>query len=376
MESPLSLPERPKPGAEVEPRLRQIVANALPGAQILRVEPFGTDAVVSDESGKGAGYGAPLRIDVAFEGKELALVLHTASQNEFGHDRRADRAGAMLLAADTFAAIPNHVEVLDVGAYRRSDGFVSLSGTGEFYLLTTHAEGRPYALDLRRIAQSRMLTALDTRRLDTLVEYLAGLHATRPRLHRAVYARSIRDAVGSGEGVFGIADGYPDDVPEASPARLERIEELCVAWRFRIKGKSERLARIHGDFHPFNVLFDEGTKLWVLDTSRGSLGDPADDACAMAINFAFFALGHPNAWRDALKSLWYSFFERYEALTHDSGLYEVAAPFLAWRGLVLANPKWYPALGPDDRNRVLSFVETALAAKRFDPRCAEEFFDS
>jgi aminoglycoside phosphotransferase (APT) family kinase protein len=191
-----------------------------------------------------------------------------------------------------------------------------------------------------------------------------------------VYARSVRDTVGGGEGVFGIVDGYPDAVPAASPARLERIEELCLSWRFRIKRKSERLARIHGDFHPFNVLFDDGTGLSVLDTSRGSVGDPADDVCAMAINFGFFALGHPNAWRDALRSLWYGFWERYGALTRDAGLYEVVAPFLAWRGLVLSNPKWYPALASADRDRILAFVEKALASARFDSKMAEEFFDS
>ena len=124
------------------------------------------------------------------------------------------------------------------------------------------------------------------------------------------------------------------------------------------------------------MLFDQGTKLSLLDTSRGSVGDPADDVCAMAINFGFFALGHANAWRDALGSLWYGFWERYAALTRDAGLCDVAAPFLAWRGLVLANPKWYPALETGDRDRILSFVEKVLGSARFDPRMAEEFFDS
>jgi hypothetical protein len=362
--------------AASDARLRQIVANALPGAQILRVVPFRADSGATDETGKGAGYGAPLRIDVVCDGNPRTLVLHTASPNEFGHDRRADRAEEMLLAADTFGSIPNHVEVLDVGAFLGAAGAVSLSGTGEFYLLTTHAEGHPYANDLRRIARTGAVTELDRARLEELTKYLAGLHAEKLRAHRAVYARSIRDMVGGGEGVAGIVDGYPDDVPAASPERLERIEEACLRYRSRIKRKSERLARIHGDFHPFNVLFDQGKKLSLLDASRGSVGDPADDVCAMAVNFGFFALGHTNAWRDALGSLWYAFWERYALLTHDAGLYEVLAPFLAWRGLVLSNPKWYPALQAGDRDRILAFVEKALRSPRFDPKTAEEFFDS
>jgi hypothetical protein len=357
-------------------RLRRIVQTALPGAQIVRVVGLKADENSVGETTKGAGYGAPLRIDVIHAGREKALVLHTATPNEFGHDRRADRAEEMLLAADTFGGIPNHVRVLDVGAYRGTDDFVSLADTGEFYLLTTHAEGRVYADDLRHIARTGMLTALDIARVRALVEFLARLHSEKPTLPRTVYARSIRDTVGSGEGVFGIVDGYPEGVPAAPYSRLEHIEEQCLEWRFRLKRKHERLARTHGDFHPFNVLFDDRVGLAMLDTSRGSIGDPADDVTCMAINFAFFALGQPGAWRDALQSLWYGFWEGYLSLTGDAGVYDVAAPFFAWRGLVLANPKWYPELKVEDRERILGFVEKTLSAERFAPELADEFFDS
>lgn len=109
-------------------RLQGMVDRALPGAQILRVVPLGADSALTtkDETTKGAGYGVPLRLDVVHAGKESSLVLHTASANDFGHDRRADRAGAVLLAADTFSLMPRHVAVLDVGAFRGADDFVSL----------------------------------------------------------------------------------------------------------------------------------------------------------------------------------------------------------------------------------------------------------
>jgi hypothetical protein len=371
-----------KPG-EAKPvdaamRVRRIVENRLPGAQILRVEPFRADAAASSagDTAKSGGYGVPLRIDLVAQGKPLTLVLHAASANEFGHDRRADRADEMLLAADTFDSIPNHVSVLDVGAYRGSDEFVSLAGTGEFYLLTTYAEGRPYASDLRRLSRTGMVTELDIARMHALVGYLAKLHAVKPKPSRAVYARSIRDTVGGGEGVFGIADSYPDGVPGAPVARLERIEELCLSWRFRLRRRSDRLTRIHGDFHPFNVLFGENTELSVLDASRGSAGDPADDVSAMAINFAFFALGRPGSWRDVLQSFWYGFWSHYARLTGDEGVFEVAAPFLAWRALVLANPKWYPELDGSERQRILAFAERVLESERLSPAMADEYFDS
>ena len=51
---------------------------------------------------------------------------------------------------------------------------------------------------------------------------------------------------------------------------------------------------------------------------------------------------------------------------------EVIAPFFAWRGLVVASPRWYPHLAAEDRDRILRFVERALAAERFEPAWARE----
>jgi len=369
MESP------PELATSVE-RARKIVKAALPGAQIVRAVPLGADVPSKDESAKGAGYGVPVRLDLIQEGTRRSVVLHAAAANAFGHDRRADRAAAALLAADTFGRFPQHVEVLDVGAYRRDDDFVSLRGTGEFYLLTSYAEGEPYAADLRRIARTGELTANDMSRMQRLARYLAELHSERLPDEKTRYERFMRDTVGSGEGVFGITDGYPEDVPGAPRSRLERIEEACLRWRFKLRGKSARLRRTHGDFHPFNVVFGEDSELAVLDASRGGSGDPADDVTCMTINYAFFALGRPGAWRNALAPLWHGFFDAYVTATGDRGIFDVAAPLFAWRGLVLASPTWYPELTAQDRDRVLSFVEHVLAADRFSPEMAREFFDT
>jgi hypothetical protein len=357
-------------------RLGKIVQSALPGAQILRVTPLKADDGSRDETSKGTGYGAPLRVELTHAGKHRTLVLHTATANDFGHDRRADRAAAAVLAADTFERVGRHVRVVDMGAYRDASDFVSLAGTGEFYLLTTHAEGHVYADDLRRIAQRGELYAEDLTRSRSLISFLAELHTERPPRAKPAYERFWRDTLGSGEGIFGIADGYGDDVPGAPRSRLERIEEACLKWRFRLRSRHARLRRTHGDFHPFNVLFDERSRLSLLDASRGTVGDPADDVTCMAVNYAFFALGHPGAWRGALATLWHGFWQGYLDATHDDALAEVVAPLFAWRGLVLANPAWYPDLATADRDRVLSFVERALAAERFSPDMAAEFFDT
>jgi Ser/Thr protein kinase RdoA (MazF antagonist) len=134
------------------------------------------------------------------------------------------------------------------------------------------------------------------------------------------------------------------------------------------------LRRTHGDFHPFNVLFEGNDTLHVLDTSRGSVGEAADDVACMAVNFVFFAIEDGEAWRGALGGLWRAFWSRYLSRSRDERLLELVPPFLAWRLLVLACPVWYPNLTVSARARLLEMAERALGRPRFDPMQAEEVF--
>lgn len=352
--------------------IRDLVAELSPGAEILEIRTMGPDSGVTDATQKGGGYGVPVLVTLRDAGGSVTkLVVHGARADEFGHDRRADRAAGLLLAYDTYPLIPRHVRAVDVGAITASGGYVSLRGAGEFYLVTTYAEGEIYAQDLRRIAQRGHVTAIDTDRCDALVAYLAELHGRR-LADPMRYRRAVRDLLGHGEGIFGIADGYPPDVPAAGAERLRAIERRCLEWRFRLRDRGHRLARTHGDFHPFNVVFEGPTELALLDASRGCVGDPADDVACMAINYAFFALLSPGSWARGFGPLWRRFWHGYLERTGDEELLEVVAPFFAWRGLVLANPTWYPAVGAEARDALLRFVERALDADRFEPGWASE----
>jgi len=51
----------------------------------------------------------------------------------------------------------------------------------------------------------------------------------------------------------------------------------------------------------------------------------------------------------------------------------VAAPFFAWRALVIASPVWYPALDESLRRKLFDFVQNVLAEKRFDPSRANAY---
>ena len=364
------MPSHAKP--EVDLRLRQLVSSALPGAELLSVTALKPDSVAHGATAKGAGYGAPLKLEVRHEGLSKALCLHSATANSFGHERRADRAAEMLIAADTFELLPQHTRVLDVGAYR-GPGFVSLRDSGEFYLLTEYAEGQPYADDLRRIASTGRLEPLDLERVAKLVSYLVGIHGLRLS-QGMLYTRATRDLVGSGEGIFGIVDGYPERTDGIDSGRLQRIEAACLEWRCRLKGRHQRLVRIHGDFHPFNVLFAPDSSLKLLDASRGSAGDAADDVAAMAVNYIFFANFDPKLWQSAFQDLWRRFWASYLQQSRDDELLEVIAPYLAWRCLVLANPVWYPEMPGVHRTRLFDFIDSTLAAARFDPELAERVF--
>lgn len=340
------------------PGLVTRLGELFPGSRVEACQPLSERAGLGATE-KSAGYGLPLQVRLRLsDGSPLQVVLRTASSNAFGHDRPSDRAQALLLDADLFDTIPLHVRVLDVGTVTPS-GRLSPVVPGEFYLVTTFAEGTPYAADLRRVALEKVSGPRDIDRAVLLAHYLADLH--RPEKNPEVaYVRAARDLVGHGEGIFGIIDGYPSGTPGAEPARLERMERLAARWRWKLKERTYRLSRIHGDFHPFNVIFSGERTFTLLDASRGCRGDPADDLTALAINYLFFALDAPGSWDEGFAPLWHAFWRGYQHARRDPELLSVAPPFFAWRALVVANPVFYPNFSAAARDRLLAFAEQAL----------------
>ena len=358
----------------LEARLREHLIRMYPGRRVIAIEPLAPDSgATKDSTTKAEGYGLPVRVTLAGDGGERTeVVWRTASANPFGHDRRSDRAAAAIQAFDDFQTMPGHITALDLGVVRADGSLLSIRDATEHYLITSYAPGTIYADDLRRIASSRTTTPTDLARLDALAGYLASLHT--PLTAAGRYRRAIRDLVGSGEGIYGIVDGYPEGVPGAPSARLRAIEEACATWRWRLRDRADRLTRTHGDFHPFNVVFGAGAELTVLDASRGGCGDPADDLTAMAVNFVLFAIDEPAAWQHGLGVLWHRWWQRYFAVREDRALLDVAPPFFAWRALVVANPRFYPQLSARGRDRILGFAEDLLEAHALDPHWAEELF--
>ena len=349
--------------------LRRHVARLYPDARIEKIESRAPDATESGATEKVAGYGEPIRIAlVDAAGCERDVVWHGVTANEFGHDRRADRFAEVIAAFDEFSSIPRHVQPIDVGVVTATGELCSLRDSGEPYIVTSYARGSVYAGELRRIAAHREVTRPDLARLDMLAHYLAELHV--PIVDGSIrYRRAIRDLVGGGEGIYGIVDGYPAGI---AGDRLHAIEAQCATWRWKLRDRHARLTRTHGDFHPFNIVFD-GDSPAFLDASRGGCGDPADDLTALAINFLLFAADDPPAWR-GLGVMWRHWWTTYLGRRDDPELLEVAPPFLAWRALVVCNPHFYPKLGERGRDLLLGFCEDVLADGVLDPMAAEELF--
>ena len=344
------------------PRIQEHVARLFPGWRLVSIEPLGAD------KDKAIGYGVPARLRlVDTANTEHTLVWRVGAANELGHDRRSDRAANALLAFEDFARIPQHIRAVDVGAIGNDGELVSLRECGEIYLITSFAEGTIYAEDLRRIARERVARDHDVARVDALATYLAGLHV--PVDDPPKYRRAIRDLVGSGEGIFGVADGYPESLRD----RVNAIEERCLAWRWKLRGRHERLVRTHGDSHPFNIVFD-GATFACLDASRGTCGDAADDLTALAVNYLAFAVEHHDTWQRGFGPLWHRLWQSYAAKRPDPQLLAVAPPFFAWRTLVVASPVFYPHLDKPVRVALLDFATRQLDAGVLDPRAADRMF--
>ena len=111
----------------------------------------------------------------------------------------------------------------------------------------------------------------------------------------------------------------------------------------------------------------------MLDRSRGEWGEPADDVTCLTMNYLFFSLQRSGRLEGVFETLFRRFWQRYLSNSGDKEILEVAAPFFAFRGLVMAHPVWYPNLNPEVRRKLFAFMQAVLSVNIFDPDKANEY---
>ncbi len=340
--------------------------------ELLTVRPLkGSPGEAGDP--KGFGYGVPLEIECLMNGGPKGFVLaRTRPEHGFSHDYPADLAWQAFWSHAAYNSLPNHVTSYDVAFKRRDGEIVPAADAVEFFQLVEKAEGYPYWLDLDSLL-TQPLTTRDVARAEALARYLAHIHAAKKDAPW-LYQRRIRELVGHGECLMGILDSYPHPYPLLPPDACEELEQAAVTWRWRLHDKAYRLSKVHGDFHPWNLLFREGTDFSVLDRSRGEWGEPADDIAALTINYLFFGLLKGPGLAEPFRSLFTRFFDVYLGQTGDKELFEVLPPFYLFRAVVIAHPKWYPEIPERVRVALIEFAKATGEPKPFVPADLDVMF--
>ncbi len=319
-----------------------------------------------EEDLKGFGYGTPYLIVLNIDDAEKRVILETMrTSGGFGHDYFNDRAGILLWQHSAFNKLPKHVRSVDVGAFTGKGGLKSLGDCGEFFIMTEFVEGKLYHEDLDRLRKSKQLTPLDSKRCKALSDYLARIHTVKSD-NAELYIRRIRDLVGHGECIMGLMDSYPEGLDYVDEKDLMQIEKRCVEWRWKLKHFAHRLTQVHGDYHPWNILFHENVDFTVLDRSRGEWGEPADDVSAMTINYLFYSLQTYGRLANVFETLFKQFWKNYLEKTGDEEVLSVVQPFLVWRSLVVASPVWYPSLPQIVRSKLFNFTRNVLETEKLD----------
>ena len=296
------------------------------------------------------------------------LVLKTLEGDiGLGHDHFSDRAQSFIWANDTYNRLPKHVRAVDVGGIS-DDGIISLGKSREFFLLMEEAAGIDYSHDLGQMRHKDELDDNDIRKIKKLTGYIADVHSLKytGQDARSLYLRKLRDTIGHGECLMGVLDNYPEDVKFTDYSEMAEIEKKCVDWRAKLKHKYSRICRIHGDFHRGNVWFScDDSDFTVLDRSRGEYGEAADDITAFTINYIFSSIIYHGKLKGAYEQAMRLFFDNYLELTGDHEIMKVCAPFYAFRGVVVANPRFYPDITESHRRKIFNLVHGILDSDEF-----------
>ncbi len=338
-------------------------------------ERFGqaTRLISMEPLGEGV-HGTAYRVKFSHPEGENRLIMKTLFHSRFGHDHYSDRAQVLLLAQANYNEMPKHVRATDVVG-ESSDRLISVKDAREFYIFMEEAKGVSYFEDLDAILKRGRLNDLDRERCRMLAHFIADVHALKYSGEdaRTLYRRRIRDLIGHGECIMGIIDAY-DPVAFVTDRELVAYAGESLQWWGKIRDRGERLCSVHGDFHPGNIRLD-GDDFILLDRSRGSWGEPADDVSCLTVNYIHYAVKDRGTFEGPFAELFRMFLDAYLEKTGDDGFFEVCQPFFAFRVLVIANPKFYPDDTTETKRKLIDFGSSVLETARFEPERIPDYME-
>ncbi|MBW2984175.1 hypothetical protein KY361_03615 [Candidatus Woesearchaeota archaeon] len=313
----------------------------------------------------GVGYKIIYMVDRALK----TVILRVERPVGFSHDYPSDRAKVFILQHALSGLIPNHIRSIDVVGLSKNK-IVSIGGCKDFYQFVEEAQGTYYKEDLDKLLKKGHLGTIDRKKALFLSNYLVDLHKKKFKgpedMAKSIHRRHTRDVIGNGEMLIGVLDTYPGRVDWLSKEDITDLIKRAVAFREKIKDKHNRLCRMHGDFHPANIIFRNSNKLKVLDASRELWGEPADDITSLGINYIWYALMHKGNFSGPFKELFEIFWDTYISKTKDYGVNKIAPLFFAFRGVVVAHPTFYKGQSDNTRSKIFNFINAVLDEEEFD----------
>jgi len=342
------------------------------------------------EEGYEGGLGTPYVITFETDGVVEEVVVKT-SGTSFGREHPEDRFKDSVGSFRTSSVLPRHVEVFGLGSVTKDGKLINLKDASESFVVMKMIKGTPYIDYLTNILKTKKISEDDLRAAEVLSNYLVDIHGNKNESKNAssLYRRHIRCVVGGDEGIPGVVDHLYRDLDDKTVKekfgfdkkklmnRISGIEKKSVEIGHAIKNIGGRCSLKHGDFHPWgNVIYQAYPEAFTLiDLSRGEWGEPADDLTSMWINYVDHALLDEGRYDGNFKKIGDKFMENYLKKTGDYQVLETAPPFIAWRGLVIANPSWYPNKSREVRNKIFNMIENVLDAKELNYKDVNSYFD-